>query len=435
VFGRTGFLRPEVLNRAPHNAEVRAMSPRTIAGDLGETDADVRATGEDARLVALHSYQLLDSPSPVVLEELTRLAASTLETPVSAINLIGRTQHWCAGNIAGPAGDVGLDHSFCARVVGRRAPMVVEDTHDHPEYRAWSTVAGPPNVRFYAGAPVTDEDGHVLGTLCVLDNRPRTFTGRQLDLLVMMAGQAAGHLAAIRSRRLLAQVGDELSRAISREEDFVATVSHELRTPVTTIQGYLELLVDNEELTPYRKLIDPIQRNGERLVAMVDHLLAGTRPAGTPLPLLRARTDLVSVAEAAVAACRHQAAQRDVRVEIRPGDGAALVPGDFTRLSQAAEQLVRNGVLFSPAGSTVTVRITAGVLEVTDTGAGIPVDELPHVSERFYRGRFAREQAVPGVGLGLSIADRIVRAHDGMLAVTSAGPGEGAVGRMTLPDM
>ncbi|WP_328469643.1 GAF domain-containing sensor histidine kinase [Actinoplanes sp. NBC_00393] len=387
------------------------------------------ATGEDARLAALDSYQLLDGPRPLVLDELTRLASSVLETPMSAVNLIGRDRQWHAGSSGILPGEVPLELSLCARLVGTREPLVVEDTHDHPEYRDWEP------VRFYAGAPVIDEDGHVLGTLCVLDDRPRTFTGRQLDMLVMMAGQAAGHLAAIRARRLLAEVGDELSRAISREEDFVATVSHELRTPVTTIQGYLELLVDNEELTPYRKLIDPIQRNGERLVAMVDHLLAGTRPAGTPLPLLRARTDLVSVAEAAVAACRHQATQRDVRVEIRPGDGAALVPGDFTRLSQAAEQLVRNGVLFSPAGSTVTVRIAAGALEVTDTGAGIPVDELAHVSERFYRGRFAREQAVPGVGLGLSIADRIVRAHDGALAVTSAGPGAGTVARMTLPDM
>ena len=99
----------------------------------------------------------------------------------------------------------------------------------------------------------------------------------------------------------------------------------------------------------------------------------------------------------------------------------------------AAEQLVRNAVLFSPTGSTVTVRVTADELEVTDPGAGIPVDELSHVSERFFRGRFARNQAVPGVGLGLSIADRVVKAHDGTLTVTSPGPGHGTVATMALP--
>ncbi|MEV6305945.1 GAF domain-containing sensor histidine kinase [Actinoplanes sp. NPDC051861] len=392
------------------------------------------AVGEDARLAAVHSYHLLDAPRPVVLDELTRLASSVLETPMSTVTLIDRDRQWFAGNTGMPgAGEGPLSSSFCGRVVDRRLSLVVADTLAHPEYRTWSNVVGVPHIRFYAGVPIVDEDGFVIGTMCVLDHQPREISDRQLDLLSTMAGQAAGHLAAIRNRLLLAEVGDELSRAISREEDFVATVSHELRTPVTTIQGYLELLVDNEELTPYRKLIDPIQRNGERLVRMVDHLLAGTRPAGTPLPLLRARTDLVTVAEAAVAACRPQSGPRDVRVVVDAVVSPAPVPGDLTRLSQAAEQLIRNAVLFSPAGATVTVRVTTDELEVSDPGAGIPADELPHVAERFYRGRFARDQAVPGVGLGLSIADRIVRAHEGTLTVTSNGSGHGTIATMSLP--
>ncbi|MFC7533753.1 ATP-binding protein [Actinoplanes sp. GCM10030250] len=392
------------------------------------------AVGEDARLAAVHSYRLLDAPRPVVLDELTRLASSVLETSMSTVTLIDSDRQWFAGNTGMPGRGAGpLGASFCGRVVDRRLSLVVEDTLAHPEYRTWSNVVGAPHVRFYAGVPLIDEDGHVLGSMCVLDSRPREISDRQMDLLISMAGQASGHLSAIRNRLLLAEVGDELSRAISREEDFVATVSHELRTPVTTIQGYLELLVDNEDLTPYRRLIDPIQRNGERLVRMVDHLLAGTRPAGTPLPLLRAHADLVTVAEAAIAACRPQSGPRDVRVVVEAGDTPGSVPGDFTRLSQAAEQLIRNAILFSPSGSTVTVRVHADGLEVVDTGAGIPAGELPHVAERFYRGTFARDQAVHGVGLGLSIADRIVRAHDGELAVTSAGNGRGTTARITLP--
>jgi signal transduction histidine kinase len=118
---------------------------------------------------------------------------------------------------------------------------------------------------------------------------------------------------------------------------------------------------------------------------------------------------------------------------IEAGPGPFSVPGDFTRLSQAAEHLVRNAVIFSGARQTVTIRVTASTLEVADTGAGIPADELPHVIERFYRGAYARDQAVPGVGLGLSIADRIMRAHEGVLTVRSAGPGRGTVARMTVP--
>ncbi|WP_436520459.1 sensor histidine kinase [Actinoplanes sp. HUAS TT8] len=392
------------------------------------------AVGDEARVAAVQSYQLLDAPRPIVLDELTRLASSVFETSMSTVTLVGPDRQWFAGSTGMPSGGGPLNTSFCGVVVDRRVPLIVKDALTHPVYRTWENVMGVPNIRFYAGVPLVDEDGFLLGTMCVLDDRPREAGDRQLDLLHTMAGQATGHLSAIRNRMLLAEVGDELSRAISREEDFVATVSHELRTPVTTIQGYLELLVDNEELAPYRKMIEPIQRNGERLVRMVDHLLAGTRPAGTPLPLLRAQTDLVTVAEAAMAACRAQATQREValRLEIAGDGGPFPVPGDFTRLSQAAEHLVRNAVLFSPSGSAVRIRVSENGLDVVDHGAGIPADELPHVIERFYRGRFAREQAVPGVGLGLSIAQRILRAHDGELTVMSDGSGKGTTARMTV---
>jgi signal transduction histidine kinase len=393
----------------------------------------VSAVGEDARLAAVHSYHLLDAPRPVVLDELTRLAGAVFGTPMAMVTLIDSDREWFAGKTGVPGDGGPRATSFSGRLVDTLEPLIVEDALTEPRYRSWATVLGAPNVRFFAGVPLVDEDGHTIGGVCVLDDRPGSAGDRQLDLLRTMAGQAAGHLAALRNRQLLAEVGDELSRAISREEDFVATVSHELRTPVTTIQGYLELLVDNEELAPYRRLIEPIQRNGERLVRMVDHLLAGTRPSGAPLPLLRASTDLIAVAEAAMASCRAQAAQREVPIVIEAGPGPFSVPGDFTRLSQAAEHLVRNAVIFSVGGQTVTIRVTASTLEVADAGAGIPEDELPHVVERFYRGRYARDQAVPGVGLGLSIADRIMRAHEGVLTVRSAGPGRGTVARMTVP--
>jgi len=117
----------------------------------------------------------------------------------------------------------------------------------------------------------------------------------------------------------------------------------------------------------------------------------------------------------------------------------APVRGDFTRLTQAVEQLLRNAIGFSAAGSLVRVAVSfAGrspSLQVIDEGAGIPSDEQPHVTERFYRGRHARGEAVAGVGLGLSIAETIVSAHGGSLSVTSPGPGLGTTARIALrPD-
>jgi signal transduction histidine kinase len=117
----------------------------------------------------------------------------------------------------------------------------------------------------------------------------------------------------------------------------------------------------------------------------------------------------------------------------------APVRGDFTRLTQAVGQLLRNAIGFSPAGGPVRVAVSftgrSPSLQVIDEGAGIPADELPHVTERFYRGRHARSEAMAGVGLGLSIAQTIVSAHGGSLSITSPGPGLGTTARMSLrPD-
>jgi signal transduction histidine kinase len=395
----------------------------------------VEPRAEEARLVALHSYGLLDAPRPAVLDELSRLAASVFDTPMSSVTLVDADRQWFAGR-TGLAGDQDpRSVSFCARVVEGGTPLIVPDAREHPEFRHYPKVTGEPGIRLYAGAPLIDQDGYLLGTVCVLDDVPRQIGDRQADVLVQLAGQAAGHLAGIRTRRLLADLGEELSRAVSREEDLVAAVSHELRTPVTSIQGYLEMLTEEEELAPYRRYIDPIKRNGERLVRMVDHLLAGSRATDAP-SVDHTPVDLTTVAEAAIAASQGHQEHRDVRCILEVTGTPAPIRGDLTRLTQAVEQLLRNAIGFSPAGSRVRVAVSftgrMPSIEVADEGMGIPAGELPHVFERFYRGRHARSEAMAGVGLGLSIARTIAAAHGGSLTVTSPGPGLGTTARMTL---
>jgi signal transduction histidine kinase len=263
--------------------------------------------------------------------------------------------------------------------------LVVLDATLNPTFRGWANVTGAPNIRFYAGAPLIDEDGFVLGRSCVIDDRPsarRRPAARSVD----DHGRTGHHLSAIRERVRRAALDDELLHAIEREENIVAASSHELRTPVTAIRGCLEMLTEKPALEPYRRLVDPIHRNGERLVRMIDHLLAGTRSADVPVT---AGDDVVDL----------------------------------------------EAVVFSPPEGEVTVRVETGAhpcVQVTDCGVGIPADELPSVTRRFCRGRYAREQAVPGVGLGLHIAQRIATAHSGTVSVDSPGPGRGTTAQLRL---
>lgn len=384
------------------------------------------AQDEEARLAALHSYGVLDGPRPPALDDLTRLAASIFDTPMSAVSLVDRDRQWFAGRTGLADAETPIGVSFCARAVADRRQLVVPDARVDPHFGTYDNVTGDPHIRFYAGSPLIDEDGHALGALCVIDDRPGDLGSRQREALDSLAAQAVGQLSLLRNRLLLTELGDELARATQREEDLIATVSHELRTPVAAIQGYLELLADEEQLAAYARLVEPIQRNGERLIRMVDHLLTGTRPASAPSEQHRTQVDLAMVVEAAWRACRSLAEQRGVALTATPPAQRIMVRADVTQLTLAVQQLVRNAVLFTPADGAVTVTVAGGpapAVEVADTGVGVPADELPYVFQRFYRGRHARQQAVPGVGLGLHIARQTATAHGGTVTLSSGTTG------------
>jgi signal transduction histidine kinase len=389
---------------------------------------------EEARLSALYSYGVLDAPRPAALDELTRLGSSIFGTSMSTVTLVDRERQWFAGRTGITADETPRSISFCAETIPTRRTLVVPDARADAHFRDYPNVTGDPYIRFYAGAPLVDDDGYVLGAFCVKDDRPGDLAPRRQEALETLSRQAAGHLSLLRGRLLLAELGDELARATQREEDLVATISHELRTPVTAIQGYLELLAEDEGLAGYNRLVEPIYRNGRRLVGMVEHLLTGTRPAGAPLLLHRGPVELHMLLTTAVAACTALAEPRGVEVAVERPAEACVVSVDIARLTQAVQQLVRNAVLFTPPGGRVTVRARyapAPTVEITDTGVGIPPDELPYVFQRFFRGRHARREAVPGVGLGLHIAQEAVVAHGGRITLSSAGAGTTA--RLTLP--
>ncbi|MEU4240653.1 GAF domain-containing sensor histidine kinase [Actinoplanes sp. NPDC026619] len=395
-------------------------------------DTTLSPAEEHDRLAALYSYGLLDAVRPIVLDDLTRLAARIFDTPMAIVTLVDRDRQWFAGNTGMDGKQTPRAISFCARMTEDPRPLIVPDAREDDRFRQYSNVTGAPHIRFYAGVPLVDADGFVLGAVCVLDRRPRTIGNRQIALLGDLAGQAAGHLDAIRDQSRLSTLDAEMARLLRREQDLVATVSHELRTPVTTMQGYLELLAEEEDLAPFQRMIEPIRRNGDRLVRMVDHLLAGTRPDNAPARA-DGLVDLAAAARAAVGACEPLAAERGVKVTLTGGENPAYVVGEAAALSQALEHVVRNAVAFSPGAKEVSVLVNGAKIEVHDEGAGIPAEELPYVFERFYRGRHAQEQAVPGMGLGLAIAWRIVNAHGGRLALESAGAGHGTRARISLP--
>lgn len=222
------------------------------------------------------------------------------------------------------------------------------------------------------------------------------------------------------------------------KDDFVATVSHELRTPLTSMMGFLEMIREGEagELNDEQKrFLAIVYRSSERLQRLVGDLLFVARLDANGLQLQFGEAQLDEIVRDAVESSGALARSREVSL-VAEIDSVPPVTGDKERLSQLVGNLVSNALKFTPAGGSVIARtfVDGGraVVEIADTGIGIPLGEQSRLFQRFFRSSTATEQAIPGTGLGLVISRAIAEAHGGTIGVTSL-PGEGTTFRVEIP--
>ena len=223
------------------------------------------------------------------------------------------------------------------------------------------------------------------------------------------------------------------------KDEFVATVSHELRTPLTSINGYVEILLEDEELgelnDEQRRFLEVVARSSGRLMRLVgDLLLVGQIDAGK-LELDTSPVDLGVVVVEATESARAVADEKDVAVRTEL-DAVPPVLGDPARLAQVVDNLLSNAIKFTPGGGDVAVSLSSDdghcVLEVSDSGIGIPESERAQLFQRFFRTSRASAHAIAGTGLGLAITKAIVDAHGGTIGVVDR-DGPGTTFRVELP--
>jgi PAS domain S-box-containing protein len=232
------------------------------------------------------------------------------------------------------------------------------------------------------------------------------------------------------------QQNRRLRELTQMKDDVVATVSHELRTPITSIRGFVELLLDDApQLTEDQvKMLRTIDRSSEHLQRVAEDLLSDPG-GGAGLSVAFADLDLRELTADAVDSFQTAATTAAVSISLAPGP-AVPVFGDPTRLHQLVGNLLSNAVKFSPRGGQVKVVVdsvdTFARVQVLDEGPGIPEAERPQLFERFYRLASTTESGVPGTGLGLAIAKSVAEAHEGFVDIVDT-PGWSTTFRVFLP--
>jgi len=194
---------------------------------------------EEGRLRAVRESELLDTPPERDWDDLTQIASVVCGTPIALVSIVDKDRQWFKSRIGTELQQTPRDQSFCAHAILGDGVFEVPDTREDERFRDNPLVSGPPSMRFYAGAPIVNDRGHALGTVCVIDQEPRKLTGPQREALASLGRQASARLRLRDKARLLAEARNEIAQSLALVEgtleatvDGLLCVDHEQRVLV-----------------------------------------------------------------------------------------------------------------------------------------------------------------------------------------------------------
>jgi signal transduction histidine kinase/ActR/RegA family two-component response regulator len=412
---------------------------------------------ESARLAALRSYAILDTPPEREYDDLVALAAEICATPLASITLVDEARQWFKASLGFGEKETPRDISFCAHAIAEPGDelFVVPDAAADPRFAGYSNVTGAPGIRFYAGAALVTADGYALGTLCVLDRQPRRLTPEQERALRVLRRHVINALelrralnaqeAAIASLNVAqGELENQRLRAVAATEAksrFLATMSHEIRTPLNAVVGMTEFLTRSALTPPQSEAIETIRTSSQLLLRLVNDILDLAKIESGRLELEEAPFSPAACVDQAVRLVRPAAEAKALALNIHLApDLPARVGGDVTRLTQILVNLLGNAVKFTSTGHidlTASSHPRPNTAEVelrfaiTDTGIGIHAEQLARLFQEFSQADSSTTRHYGGTGLGLAISQRLAQLHGGAVQVQST-PGQGSTFTLSI---
>lgn len=380
-------------------------------------------SNEGERLEALRRYEVLDTSREERFDRLTRLAASRLEVPISLISFIDASRQWAKSAVGLDSFETPRENAFCAHTILGDGPLIVEDALEDERFRDNPLVSGPPNIRFYAGIPLTTERGQALGTLCAIDHDPRRLSGDEQQFLRDIAAVVVDEMELLRTRR-------ELEKQTAGLGTFVQALAHDVAGPLRRVRGFCDLIGEEpDNIDP--EYLEHIQSS----VQTAQALLRDLRALYTFDP--RAATedcDVRACLDRAIQALASEIEQVGATVEVH--DPLPIVSHFPAELTAVFTQILTNAIRHKaerPLAIDVHATQRDGMLEIRirDNGVGIPPKFHAMIFEPLARPRMSK--GTPGSGLGLTFCRRVLESAGGSIDLDPReGEGSTFVVRLSL---
>jgi len=395
---------------------------------------------EKERIEALLSYEILDTERETIYDELTQLASSICGTPIAVISLIDEHRQWFKAKVGLEAQETNRDLAFCSHAILQDDVFVVEDATKDERFFDNPFVMEDPYIRFYAGAPLITSSGFSLGTLCVIDIKPRKFSEQQINALQILARQVSAQLDLRLSFKKLQEYTKQLRQLNSSKDKFFSIIAHDLKSPFNSMLGFAQILendVETLETEQIKDISSEIYHTGKATFRLLENLLQWSMLEIGNLPWKPQKLNLADTVREVLSLLSGVAYQKNVRlmVEIPPEE---MVYADVTMLQSVTQNLVNNALKFTPSGGTVTVKSTVGDdehftrLMISDTGVGMTQAQIDKLFNMEHSTSREGTEGEKGTGLGLLLCREFVIKNGGTIKVESS-LGKGSEFSFTIP--
>lgn len=387
------------------------------------------------RLKALREYQILDTIPEKDFDDITKLASAICEVPISVISMVDENRQWfksTQGNVG--ATETPRDIAFCAHAILNPSDvMVVPDSSKDERFFDNPLVTSGPNVVFYAGVPLVNDDGLPVGVLCAIDNKPKEITPVQLEALRALGNQVVGQMELRKKIRELESSRDELKKANEALDKFAYVVSHDLKAPLNAIMSLTSEFQDD-----YRDKLDDVGKEmigficdrSKYLIKFIHGVLDYSK--APDVALNKRETFCVNTFVGELMGVLSLPKTFKLIIDVKETE----IETSKTALQQVLINLCCNAVKYNTKENgelIIRFRETSEYYEfsVTDNGPGIAKENHKKIFELFTTLGTADRFDEQGTGIGLSTVKILVEKLGGAIEVDSE-PGEGSTFTFTL---
>ena len=381
---------------------------------------------DQERVLALDKYAIFNAPREKAFDNIVSLAQAIFKVPIAHLSFLDDKHEFVmASEGLGHVGLIPREESLCALTVLRADVVIIENALEEPLLTSHPYVKGDFGLRFYAGAPIITPDNFVIGTLCLVDQKPRNLSEHEITVLKELAKVAMEQLELrmvnLEKTKSLALANQRFKVQITQKDEFIGIVSHELRTPITALKGYVQILSRKAPLDESisTKMLQQAEKSTEKLNGLVDDLLSVSKIVNNVLQLHQAPVQVQDLLDTCCRTIELPATQQIVI----SGDTMLKVNVDRKQIERLLDNLLDNAIKYAPNSKTIEVKVLKkgnfAEITVSDKGPGIMAEKLNLLFERYNRSYDTTTQS-HGLGLGLFFSAQLIKLHGGEIGVDSS---------------